>query len=272
MDRSSNRQTSGSPRLQLQQWYRNSVVGRRLREQIAADMRVILEEWFGYHMVIIGADPGIDVSSFTRVQTITRILPEQHESSHAERQMIALDEELPIATESIDVVVLVNALELTEHPHQLLREVQRVLTPHGHLLLVGSNGLSIRGIGRYLTAAVGWRNRRKAQGPSVSKLEDWLALLDFSVAPVRHKLVLPFGGRGRVGRWFARIDDWLVDHNIPPGSAYVVYAHKMVRGHIQGLPVQRIRARLMGLPVAKPVVGARGSASRSQRNHIRSVD
>lgn len=271
-------------RSQLEEWYRNTGAGRRLREQISTDMGVILDEWFGYHMLVVGADPDIDVSSMTRVQTITRISPEvSHPSpkemgdqpaakSRGEVTLVALDEELPVATESVDVVVLINALELSENPRQLLREAHRVLTPHGHLLVVGSNQFSPLGLWRRLRSLMPNRKRTATVGPSARKLDDWLTLLDFFVAPVRHKLVLPLGGGGRMGQWFARLDHWLVDHNIPPGSSFVMFANKTVRGHIQGVQTSRTRARLMGLPVAKPVVGARGSASRSSRNHLRPVD
>ncbi len=261
----------------LERWYRTSGIGRRLREQIADDMRVILDEWFGYHMVIVGADADIPVGEMTRVQHITNIVPSSVASGHGGTDVIALDEELPLATESVDVVVLVNALELSPAPHQLLREVQRILVPHGHLLVVGSNAVSVRGVWRGLTRFFRGSAAVAPMGPSVSKLEDWLNLLDFAVATPRHKLVLPFSGTGRFGRWLGRVDQWLVEHNIPLGASYVVYANKTVRGHIQPRVVERSRARLMGLPVAKPVVGARESVRRESRrsgprDHLRPVD
>jgi len=97
---------------------------------------------------------------------------------------------------------------------------------------------------------------------SLNKLEDWLRLLNFHMAPARHKLVLPVAHRGSVGDFVARIDNWLADHNIPLGSYYVLFGNKSVLGYLQQQPQRRLRARMMGLPVAKPVIGgARGAPS-----------
>ena len=53
--------------------------------------------------------------------------------------------ELPIATQSIDLVVLPHVLEFADEPHQILREVDRVLMPEGRLVIVGFNPWSLWG-------------------------------------------------------------------------------------------------------------------------------
>lgn len=262
----------------LRDWYRNSVSGQRLKRQIRDDIAVILDEWFGYHMLVIGVDAGLDIATMTRVQHLCSMISadpcEANPGATHQRQtqVITRDEALPIETESVDVVVLLNALELSAQPHEVLREAHRVLTPHGHLLVVGSNPNSLRGLWGRVRTMVASRGPMPL-GLSATKLGDWLKLLHFSVAPIRHKLVFPFGGRGPIGRWFEGIDNWLAEHNIPPGSSYVVYANKMVVGHISTQRTERVKARLMGLPVAKPVVGTRGSVtSRSETAPLRPVE
>src|SRR4030067_748627 len=44
-------------------------------------------------------------------------------------------DELPFACDSIDLVLLPHILEFAEHPHQILREVARVLMAGGHLYI-----------------------------------------------------------------------------------------------------------------------------------------
>ena len=267
MLRSASTQSNISPRLTQERWYRESLLGRRLRDQLMADMRIILDQWFGYNLIVIGPDIGVPVAQMTRVRRVVRVVPEQ--PCHNQPCVIAVDDELPFESESVDVVVVLNGLDTAERPHQMLREIHRVLTPHGHVFIVGHNDLSPRGL---WCRALRWfrGNPRSSHGaPGPRRLEDWLRLLEFSVAPPRHKLVLPLGGEGRLGRWFARVDTWLVEHNIPLGSSYAVFATKTVRGHINPRVMESTRARLMGLSVPKPVVGARGSAS---RNHLRSVE
>jgi len=269
--------SNSSQRQLLAQWYSKSRVAARLREQYADDLRRILDDWFGYHLLIIGVDTGIDINRMTRVQHLLRIIPDGsvREEGEAGTPVMALDEDLPIETESVDVVVLMHALDFSESPHQLLREVHRVLTPHGHLVILGNNRYSPRGWWYQLRNTLKGDRRASQQAPGLRKLDDWLRLLDFATAPVRHKLIVPTGGRGRVGAALARLDQWLVEHNLFRGSAFLLYANKTVRGHISGKRVASTNARLIGLPVAKPVVGARGAASEpaaQRQSHLRPVD
>lgn len=86
---------------------------------------------------------------------------------------------LPFAAASIDLVVLPHILEFAAEPHQVLREVERILMPEGQLLIVGFNPLSLWGVKR--------RVRRHDRFPwngnylSLNRLRDWLKLLGFEV-------------------------------------------------------------------------------------------
>jgi SAM-dependent methyltransferase len=57
------------------------------------------------------------------------------------RSATALVEEnaLPLPDASIDVVLIVHALEMSPHPHELLQEARRVLTAAGRLVVVAPN-------------------------------------------------------------------------------------------------------------------------------------
>lgn len=56
---------------------------------------------------------------------------------------------LPLATHSVDLLVLQHALDLSQSPATLLEEAQRVIEPGGKLLITGFNPLSIWGILRF---------------------------------------------------------------------------------------------------------------------------
>ncbi|VVE68828.1 SAM-dependent methyltransferase [Pandoraea pnomenusa] len=66
-------------------------------------------------------------------------------------EMVARDilvsrfDELPIATASTDLVVLPHVLEFAENPHDILREVERILVPEGQVIITGFNNLSLWG-------------------------------------------------------------------------------------------------------------------------------
>ena len=57
---------------------------------------------------------------------------------------------LPIETHSVDVVIMPHTLEFEENPHQVLREVDRVLRPEGIILLMGFNPWSFWHLPRFL--------------------------------------------------------------------------------------------------------------------------
>ncbi|NWG31045.1 MAG: methyltransferase domain-containing protein [Rhodocyclaceae bacterium] len=85
---------------------------------------------------------------------------------------------LPFATNSVDLVVLPHILEFDMHPHQILREVDRVLVPEGSVLVIGFNPFSLWGLRRLFARGRGmppWQGRYL----SVPRLRDWFALLGF---------------------------------------------------------------------------------------------
>lgn len=90
-----------------------------------------------------------------------------------------LADELPFATESVDLLLLPHVLEFALHPHQILREAQRVLMPEGSLLISGFNPLSLWGMRR----ALGSKQDYPWCGSFIAlrRLKDWLALLGFVV-------------------------------------------------------------------------------------------
>ena len=86
-------------------------------------------------------------------------------------------EELPFETQSLDMIVLPHVLEFSEDPHQLLREVQRVLMPEGRVLITGFNPMSLWGL-QHL-ALKRWVPVWPVgcEPIHLSRLKDWLKLL-----------------------------------------------------------------------------------------------
>ena len=87
--------------------------------------------------------------------------------------------DLPIASNSVDLILLPHVLEFDEHPHQILREVERVLMPEGQVILAGFNPFSLWGMRRRLRGGADypWRGRFI----SLIRVKDWLALLGFEI-------------------------------------------------------------------------------------------
>ncbi len=96
---------------------------------------------------------------------------------------------LPIQTGVADLVVLPHTLEFSESPHQVLREVLRILMPEGHVIVSGFNPWSLWGARR--------RGSRIETNPwcgqfiNLPRLRDWLALLGFEVSGGRMACYVP---------------------------------------------------------------------------------
>lgn len=90
---------------------------------------------------------------------------------------------LPFASASLDLVVLPHVLEFSDHPHQVLREIERVLVPEGSVIISGFNPFSLWGLRRMLTRSGGapWCG----QFYSAPRIKDWLALLGFEAQQSR---------------------------------------------------------------------------------------
>jgi SAM-dependent methyltransferase len=89
-------------------------------------------------------------------------------------------EELPFESGSIDLAVLPHVLEFHKNPHQILREVERVLRPEAQIILSGFNPRSLWGLRRALRSKTGYP--WCGDFITLSRLKDWLALLGFEVA------------------------------------------------------------------------------------------
>lgn len=98
-------------------------------------------------------------------------------------------EEMPFETNSIDLMILPHVLEFSSHPHQILREVERVLRPEGSVILSGFNPLSLWGIRQ----ALGQSKEHPWCGKFISfpRMKDWLALLGFEVCAGRFCCYVP---------------------------------------------------------------------------------
>jgi SAM-dependent methyltransferase len=136
---------------------------------------------------------------------------------------------LPFAASSIDLVVMPHTLEFDDNPHQLLREVERVLVPEGHVIVSGFNPFSLWGAKRKLSRREGlppWRGKYI----SVPRLKDWFSLLGFEMqtgsfgcyapAVTQEKWLRRFEFLDRAGdRW------WPI-----AGAVYIVQAVKRQHG------------------------------------------
>jgi len=93
-------------------------------------------------------------------------------------------EELPFASNCVDIVLLPHTLEFAEDPYQVLREVEIIMRPEGQLIVIGFNPWGYYGLRRLLSL----RKRAPWSGEfrSASRIKEWLKVLNFDVIKKEH--------------------------------------------------------------------------------------
>jgi len=196
---------------------------------------------FGYHALQLGL-PEIDALRENRMPLRFRAsdrLPDlapavrlgESEGEGTRIAVITRYEELPFASASIDLVVMPHILEFAQEPHQVLREVDRVLVPEGQVVITGFNPASLWGL-RQATARLGVSPflPARSQFIALTRLKDWLKLLSFEVNRGRFGCYAPWARSERwLSRW--RFMEKAGDRWWPVlGSVYLLTAIKRVRG------------------------------------------
>ncbi len=163
--------------------------------------------------------------------------------------------ELPLDSQSVDLVVLPHQLEFCEDPHQVLREADRVLRPEGRLVITGFNPISLWGLREsaifrpfapFLPPA--------GQFISLPRQRDWMKLLSFEIDSGHYGCYVP---PCRTQKWLDRMrfmeragDRWWPIC----GAIYMVSAVKRVRGMRLVGPAWKLRRA----PKPAPAVAVSG--------------
>jgi len=154
-------------------WYK-SPLGQLLAQAELNELNEVLPDLFGYHLLQMGVHGSEVLCRASRVSHHVRMETELQLKAgifaHASR--------LPFASESIDVCVLSHSLEFDEDPHAILREVDRVLIPEGHVVVLGFNPISCWGVNHFFRA---WRKQLPWSGNfyTRARVKDWLSVLGY---------------------------------------------------------------------------------------------
>jgi SAM-dependent methyltransferase len=193
--------------------WQQTPLGQQLVHEEQRWLDTTLQDVFGVHAVQI-APPPLDALRRNRMQCRTRVVwpqwsatstsaagPQDTADLSCPSEVVSGLQDLPLQTESLDLLVLAHALEVSADPHHLLREAQRVLMPEGRIVIVGFNPWSA------------WRLRRSSrsvnrfppsghQWISLPRVKDWLKLLNFDLGA---------GGASACGAYFPPVDSerWL---------------------------------------------------------------
>lgn len=207
----------------LDEWFATDL-GNAVLVQEQRQLRRIAQTLFGYYLLEVDVlCRRMDYLEACPIRVRARVSPCEEDAD----QVVALPEQLPVATDYIDAVVLPHTLDFAVDPRQVLREVERVLIPEGKVVITGFNPYSLWGLWRIMPGAsrkLPWRGHFI----SFPQVQDWLSLLGFDVEDAYTLLYRPpwkraflmrrFAGLEKLGRrfwpWFA--------------GAYIIVASKRV--------------------------------------------
>ena len=162
---------------ELAHWLR-SPLGRYVVDWESTQIDSEVADIFGFNAVQIGL-PQQDFLRANRIAMRARIGLGDTAQPAAPVAAQCQPEALPFAGQSIDLVVLPHVLEFSADPHQVLREVERVLIAEGQIVICGFNPLSLWGLRKQARRreSFPWRGRYLA----LPRLKDWLSLLGFEI-------------------------------------------------------------------------------------------
>lgn len=176
----------------LHEWLR-SPLGMRLytlERKLASEA---LAQVFGWQLLQIGLwGDGDGLIEDARTQRRSVLAWHGQRMDPAVPTIRSRTDSLAVASDSVDAVLLPHTLEYEPDPHEILREVGRILSGEGHLIILGFRPLSSWGL-RHLFARDGFP-------PGLERLigewrlRDWLKLLGLEIVDARRYLfTMPWG-------------------------------------------------------------------------------
>ncbi|MDX1900848.1 MAG: methyltransferase domain-containing protein [Gammaproteobacteria bacterium] len=165
----------------LQQWnlWLTEAVGKDLLSLEQSILSQYLATFGGRYALLIGAPSQSNLLSVCHAGQALLTTPltiKQASVSAIETDL----SELPIATGSMDLVIMPHILEYTVHPHQLFLEASRIVKPEGYLIVLGFNPYSLWGLRKMISrkiSAAPWSTHFLPR----ERIKKWLRLAEFSL-------------------------------------------------------------------------------------------
>ena len=241
--------------------------GRYMLDWEQAQLDAAVADVFGFNALQCGL-PELDALRNNRMPNRVRARQAGDDGDGAPAGLwVEHFEELPFASQSLDLVVLPHVLEFSQDPHQVLREVDRVLRPEGRVIVSGLNPLSLWGARQFALRGIA-RPFLPREGRFIAppRLRDWFKLLSFEVDGSRYGCFRP---ACRTQKWLdrTRFMERAGDRWWPIcGAVYMLTAVKRVRAMRLVGPAWRVaRPKRAAVAVAAPQrSGASGRGSAPQ--------
>jgi len=234
--------------------------GRYLLRHERHMLRQTLSKLPGYRLLRLGLSEDTDtLDCFDHIHRFS-MHPSEFKAGHG---AISSYTELPLMSETVDGMLLHHALEFSTSPRTVLAEASRVVMPGGHLVLCMLNPYGPMGILKFPMQLFSKQAQYRFHNLRMSRVIDWLSLLNFHVVEIEHGAYNP---PLNSPRWVEHESPWeraCQKIRFPLGNIYMIHAVKRVpRGIKTTAPVWK-RAANNGFRTSSGVKQARHSANSS---------
>lgn len=161
----------------LNEWY-HTPLGIQLQQMECQELSQVLGKIQGQSLLQIGGSQELQHSALSPIQ-YRLWLSDQPQTLIGGEAICGHLDALPFLPNSIDVIVVVHALEWVKNPRQFIHHLYRSLTPGGKLFILNFNPLSLWGIKRWVQYPLYFP--KGAQFWCRSRIEHWLCDCGFDI-------------------------------------------------------------------------------------------
>lgn len=219
--------------------------GECLLQQTQRRVDQVIGNCFGYHLLKLGQLSSQLSSAKSPIIHQINCAPNGEDIG-----LMADLHQLPIQNASIDLCILAHELDFSSDPHQLLREIDRVLTLDGTLIISGYNPVSLFGLRSLMTP----KRPHSARLFFPNRVLDWLQLLGFDVQQKQHFDFLSCPLNSKLSNCIESLGERFLPYFC---STYFIVAKK------QTIPMTPIK---MPFKFPKPIVSRQPIATRHHRH------
>ena len=216
----------------------------------------LLAEIFGYHALLYSSKAKKLVGDNLSVRHSFVLANEPlGDAKNEQPTIVCRYTELPVSSDTIDLIVIPEVLQQVQFPHQILREVERTLIPEGHIILLVENVFSWQSMKNRILTFIA-EPHFKTRVISCTRISDWFRLLGLEIC--REILVSTsdsspefFQKKNKENNW---LENFINVRKILFSSYYIILAKKKVSTLTPIRPSWRSNQKLVKPRFAEPSV------------------
>ncbi|VFN01157.1 MAG: Methyltransferase domain-containing protein [Candidatus Kentron sp. G] len=179
-----------APRQRLHRWF-SCPSGKALLDRERKLLDGVLPHLFGHYILQVGRLGDADLLARSRIPHRVVVEVDGNRNVSGYPRLRAEPHALPVASDSVDVVILPHLLEFSAHMQATIQEAKRILVAEGHLLILAFNAWSLVGIQCLLCRARhvdrGTDSCLPCPGtrfPGINRIKNHIAVLGFDIISI----------------------------------------------------------------------------------------